>query len=1537
MKKTLAIILALAASLKADTADFLTAYWDYENNLTDTASAGNTADNGSWVGGSAANFQPGFLGQGFSSSGSTYISVPNSNDINGTGNSVSISSWFRVSAFDRNWQCLISQGEGSKWRVARSSGSNTLAYAGGRSDVTAGPNVNDMAWHHVLAVTENGVGTRIYIDGALANNSLGAVNLDTSSSQMFIGENVDANNRRWKGDIDDTGIFNTALNDFEAAVIHDLATDFTYQFNLKEVNELFKLQTCPDGSTVQIGSTNWEAVASDPGDGRDFYQLAGDGSGVAGSDGPVINDFTADFTTIPAGYNLTLSWDVDPTTTAISIDQGVGNVLPNTTNGVGNITLNPGPSANTTYILTVTNALGTSTRDLDITITNQPIIQTFTATPESVEPGQNVTVTWATLNTTSLTLDGVPVASSGSQIFQPASSTTYTLVATNANGSVTETATVAVFINGEPIISEFSAVNDDSNIDEDGDDSDWIEITNYTSSPTIIDGTYFLTDDPNVPDKWSIPNQTIPAGGRIVVFASGKDRTSPNMHTNFSLRSTGEYLALRRIQGANVTLLSEFNDYPRQFFGLSYGVISPDLSTYKYLEVPSPGAENSGTSYSDYTRDTNFTVNRGIYTTAQTVEITSSTIGAEIRYTLDGTTPTPSTGTVYTGPISITTTTTLRAMASAPDFVPTNVDTHTYIFPADVVNQPANPPTWPPPTTSGQWLDYEMDAPGNVGVTGQVIIDALNAIPSLSIVTDQNNLTGPSGIYVNAGNRGVAWERPASLEMILPPGVSNPDGLTENFQEDGGLRIRGGFSRSNGNPKHALRMLFKREYGSSRLEYPLFGSEGDDEFEAIDFRTSQNYSWAFQNDSRNTFLREVFGRDSQRDMGQSYTRSRYYHLYLNGLYWGLYMTQERVNADYGAQYFPGGDDEFDVVKSGGSSQGYNTEVIDGTSGDWMTAYGLAQNINGTTNVGGVNIPNYNLIRGLDENGLRDPALPVHVDMENLITYMLTVFYAGSFDAPLSTFIGASNNWFGVRNHERDEEGWSFYAHDMEHSLGTNGNSNNRVGTLPYTYINETFTKSNPQYLHQYLAANAEYRLLFADIAHREFANDGAFTNANVLDRINAREATVTQVIDAEAARWGDSKRSTPFRRSNWQSAVNALENWVNNRNNTVQSQLEAVNLFPSFGAPVYSQHGGQVANGFTLNITAPNGGTIYYTTDGSDPQDSGILGSSVVITQSITVQARVQSGGNWSALTSADFLVGTTPGVGDLIISEINYHPSDPTPAEEAAGFTDDDDFEFIEIRNTSAGPIDLSDVTLFTSSVESFVFNTLPTPADAVIAPGDHLVLAYKLAGFGFRYPGVDAFGDYSERLSNSSDTLELRMGNGTVLFSVTYVDDSGWPEAADGDGYTLVLKPDSLPVDDPSSWRISKDLLGNPDDNDTEPFMGVPGDDDNGNGISNLVEAVLNDGAGNYVAPVVGTINLLDGGVSKDFPTLTIRRYVPVDNTTVEVEQSETLSSWTPNNIVLVTSIPMGDGTVTETYRSTIPVSDRIQTYFRVKITQN
>ena len=121
-------------------------------------------------------------------------------------------------------------------------------------------------------------------------------------------------------------------------------------------------------------------------------------------------------------------------------------------------------------------------------------------------------------------------------------------------------------------ISEFMAVNDNGLDDEDRDESDWIEIHNIGGGPADLEGWY-LTDRANALTKWKFPAATLAPNGYMVVFASGKDRRNAGneLHTNFKLSGSGEYLGLVRPDG--VTVASQFSPaYPIQAPDVSYGL-----------------------------------------------------------------------------------------------------------------------------------------------------------------------------------------------------------------------------------------------------------------------------------------------------------------------------------------------------------------------------------------------------------------------------------------------------------------------------------------------------------------------------------------------------------------------------------------------------------------------------------------------------------------------------------------------------------------------------------------------------------------------------------------------------------------------------------------------------------------------------------------------------------------------------------------------------------------------------------------------------
>ena len=122
------------------------------------------------------------------------------------------------------------------------------------------------------------------------------------------------------------------------------------------------------------------------------------------------------------------------------------------------------------------------------------------------------------------------------------------------------------------IINEFLASNDVTNLDYDGDSSDWIEIFNNSESAIQLDG-YTLTDDPNNLTKWIFPAISIAANQYLVIWCSGKNNHNGELHANFQLNREGEFIAISKPDGSVVDSLT----YPEQRTDISYGRF-PDAS-----------------------------------------------------------------------------------------------------------------------------------------------------------------------------------------------------------------------------------------------------------------------------------------------------------------------------------------------------------------------------------------------------------------------------------------------------------------------------------------------------------------------------------------------------------------------------------------------------------------------------------------------------------------------------------------------------------------------------------------------------------------------------------------------------------------------------------------------------------------------------------------------------------------------------------------------------------------------------------------------
>ncbi len=734
-----------------------------------------------------------------------------------------------------------------------------------------------------------------------------------------------------------------------------------------------------------------------------------------------------------------------------------------------------------------------------------------------------------------------------------------------------------------------------------------------------------------------------------------------------------------------------------------------------------------------------FSVRPGFKTDPFILTLTSPDTALQVIYTLDGSNPQNSRNSFTCGSAAeilinpedttgrpVTPSVVVRASVTREGYKPSKPSSGTYIFAEKVKTQSWPGGDWPTGSVNGQLIDLAMDSEVvNDPEYSNQIIGSLTGIPSISIITDNKNLFDPaSGIYVNASGHGLNWERECSVELI------NPDG-SEGFSVNAGLRIRGGWSRNDNFPKHAFRLFFREKYGNDKLCYPLFGDEGVSQFDKIDLRTDQNYAWS-NGFPANSMVREVFSRDSQRDMGQPYTRSRYYHLYLNGMYWGLYQTQERSEARYAQSYFGGSEDEYDVIKVN-TEAGYNVEVTDGTIDSWKVLWNMCQK-------GFESNADYFRIEGKDQYGKPVKGGKIMVDLDNLIDFMMVIFYTGNFDSPTASFMQnkGSNNFYAIDNRPDNSKGFTFYVHDAEHSLFDEAHDPGiglyedrvNIGTRTDNMKMEVydFIKFHPQWLHFKLSANPEYRIRFADRALKHLSEGGVFSPGRALERINKRINEVDPAVVAESARWGDARTSGsyPFTKNgNWLPEVNKIRNkFIPYRTNILIDQLMSAQLYPLTKAPVITNQGVAVI-GDDIGLVSPvsvlienpnNSGTIYYTLDGSDPRKPGgsissgarfsLNDISLRINNSTVILARILAGSDWSPIRQVNF-IGQQSDFDDLKVTELHYHPFVEAGSDTSGG----KDLEFIEFKNAGMNAVNMSGLVLDSAVHYTFPENRLLAP----------------------------------------------------------------------------------------------------------------------------------------------------------------------------------------------------------------------------------
>ncbi|MEZ5299593.1 MAG: lamin tail domain-containing protein [Verrucomicrobiales bacterium] len=1187
----------------------------------------------------------------------------------------------------------------------------------------------------------------------------------------------------------------------------------------------------------------------------------------------------------------------------------------------------------------------------DSLVTPTILITSFSASPTLVEPGGSTTLSWALEEPIDeVTIDGigdVGNAATGSREVFPAGPTIYTLRA--RRGFSEDSATVEVLVNipADVRINEVCANNQFSLEDEDFEDPDWIELKNRGGMPQDIGG-WFLTDGPNTPTKWRIPDGTVLGAGEfLVIFASGKDRADAGseLHANFQLADDGEYLALIEADGA--TVASAFAPaLPPLPTDVSYGLVAGS-DALAYFSAPTPGAENAGGT---------------------------AALGPILRAATESAPPVNRTA----APLDESLTITAQVVASSHPVASVTLF-YRLMFAAEA-SIPMRDDGLAPDAAAGDGI-YAASLPLAGLLEGEMVrwrIAAEDDQANLSRLPDFFSATqAPEYFGTIADDPGIASNLPVFHWFTdSPAGAETRAGARSSvyylgqFYDNVFTRVRGGSSAS------LAKKSFKFDFNPG---HKFRFAEGEGRVEEINLNTT------FTDKS---FVRQPAAFDVYDWSGSPGPRC-------------FPIRIEQNNAFFSVAAFVEQPDEDMLDREGLDPEGAFYKMFNtGTSG--------TSGVEKKTRLGEGNADLTAFLNGLNNNSgaALDAFIFDNVDTAREANYLAATVITQNGDSVAKNYMFIVTptarrmvpDAVGPRPHLRlhymtrdsilGDTIWS----DEDYVLG--GAAQNVPISPSHPFVGTQQYPANRSYsrIIDALLESDRFRAIFKRRLRTLLEDVLQAESTPVAERrIEARLDELAAMVGADADL--DQAKWTPFlefqtmaeavaiikdeylavRRPHLldthldaNAAAYAIPNSASAELPGSQPASPAITIAAADGAPAsgnqeeeYIELANAESTAIDLSGWRLEGGVDFELPPGTVIEANGSL---ILAKNSRAFRGRAASPtggegwhvqGNYSGQISGrgeeirlvdasgalvDSIItapAPSPAQEFLRVTELNFHP-----AEGGA--------EFIELRNISdAETLDLGGVA-FTDGVD-FAF------ADgSALAPGDFLLLVRDAAAFEARYgAGLPVAGTYAGALSNGGEQLTLRDALGENVLSFEFKD--GWFAPADGGGRTLEIRDDAAAWDSwdrAASWQLSAADGGTPGAPNSaepatsfeefarahfteaerdDPAVGGASGDPAGTGLPNLIKFALGidprDTSRNGL-PAAG----IDAGTG--LPALVFRRQKNAPDLIYEPQGGGDLLGWQALTEMAGAPTDNGDGTETVTFRAPPEAAGAPEYFLRLKV---